>query len=120
MLLMDSTFREKDKKTLAVANRLGHIQQDPVEAANWPVHGITLLIVSQSRACTCLLETFRVKHHIETMEVAVVYSKSAKVSRKVSASEVPEHRTAPSLRCVGLKVKLSKGLKIRSCFIHTQ
>ena len=55
----------------------------------------------------CLLDTFCVKHRVETMGVAGVYSKSTKVPRKASASEAPEHRTA-SLRCVGLK--LSKGL----------
>ena len=60
------------------------------------------------RICVFDLETFRVKHRVETMGVAGIYWKSAKVPRKASASEAPEHRTAPSLRCVGLK--LSKGL----------
>ena len=65
------------------------------------------MIVSQS---LCFLETFRVKHRVETMGVAGIYSKSAMVPHKasVSVSEAPEHRTAPSLRCVGLK--LSTGL----------
>ena len=66
---------------------------------------------AKPRMHICLLETFRVGHRVETMGVAVVYSKRAKVSRKPSASEAPEHRTAPSLRCVGLK--LSKGLLIQ-------
>ena len=63
--------------------------------------------------CIFLLETFRVKHCIDTMGlmgVTGVYSKSAKVPLKASASEAPEHRTAP-LSCVGLK--LSKGVLMR-------
>ena len=55
-----------------------------------------------------LLGTFRVKHCVETMGVAGVYSKAQRPLRKASAIEAPEHITAPSLRCVGLK--LSKGL----------
>ena len=41
------------------------------------------------------------------MEVAGVYLKSAKVPRKASASKAPEHRTSPSLCCVGLKLSKS-------------